>query len=879
MRVLLYVEPHPIRNSYSHFDDIARRFLPLLVSRGDLDIRMFSNAKTFEKVGKEKTAPFENRLIYPTSEEEKSIAQYMCDWHQDGIPLWLDLLQGQEAVTETYLAMLRRIWRIFPFDMIVHWGENGAVTRFLDERPVTRIAMELGCTRAPFFESAVLDPFGTNGSGVVPKLSISDIREIVGGQPMSGHEAIMGYSQNLETLPYEQQFSIVPLELSGRLFKTQKLVFLPLQLYDDANLLRFSPYQTLTDVVLDVVPKLAAKGYKVMIKPHPASKYRPNATIANSLAQAALREWSDNVIWCERQDQVYSNTQLIRISDFVVTVNSSVGFEALYFDKPVIVLGDAVYKPKNLFPTLDQIIDGDFDYKVYQANIGYLRRFFLGGYLQPENIRSDAALFDERLSLIHGLLEQYPNDPLAFARHYWRSISPGRQALARAAMFAGRSRPGQGEFGIPQLALQNIANAPVVNSDMDVDCFPYRACSVRLLAASKAQDTESFDLWFDALLEEQDGIARFVHLADLLDTEYYTSAYEDIRTAHIDPIEHYTSWGIVEGRAPSASIPGAPLEEAVGLIKRAVEAILQENPLADFPLSAAEEDSRQQQIASIRSGLANSQNKIAVVAHLYYLDLVPELIENLRAIPETFDLIVTLPNWGTRRIIEAVREAYPNAIMYEAANRGRDIGPFMEVLPLLIERKYDAVLKIQTKRGYYVAGRLIPEMGDLWRKETFDALLGSPERITEILSMFRTEPNINIVGPAPYFLSLEQYPYHDQGYLAQLLLEEEEGTGFFAGTMFWIRPECLRVLAEVMSITNFAPETGANDGVIAHLVERLFGHAAVVRGGQICGAPVDPREKINTDLEILPIRIHDYLVQSLQSQKQDILVRKEALAW
>ena len=880
MRVLLYIEPHPIRNSYTHFDDIARKFLPLLSSRDDLDVRMFASARTLEKAGAEAAAPYADRLIRPSADEEAIFERYMKDWHSEGISLWLELLHGQGEVTEAYLHMLRRIWRTFPFDIIVHWAENGAVTRFLNERPITRIAMELGCTRAPFFESVIMDPFGTNGSGVVPRLSVTDLREIVEGRTMSSHEAIMAYSKNLETLPYEQQFSMIQSDLSGRLFRNRPLVFLPLQLYDDANLLRFSPYQSLTDVVLNVVPKLVENGYTVIIKPHPASKYRPNAMVANSLAHGALREWSENVIWCDRLDPSHSNTQLIRIADFVVTVNSSVGFEALYFDKPVVVLGDAVYKPQGLFPTVDQMISGDFDQKEYLEGIGYLRRFFLGGYLQRASIRSDAALFDERLGLIHGLQEQYPDDPVAFARNFWRSVSPKRQALARAVMFAGRSTPGQGEFGKPQLPIEQAgASAQSINRDIDPECAPYIKSALKLIAASKTSDPETFNSWLNALLAEPDGQSLFVQLAELLDPEYYLARYDDLRAAQVDPFEHFVSWGFLEERSPRASMAGASFELTLALLQKTARAILQGGPIADFPLAPAQEESRREQLDQIRSALSHSGKRIAVVAHLYYRDLVPEILAGLDEIPESFDLIVTVPDWGAQSIIKMVRDAYPDAVIYRAANRGRDIGPFMDILPILIDRDYEAVLKIQTKRGYYVAGRIISELGDLWRKETFCALMGNKGRVADILTAFRTDPSITMVGPNPYYQPLASYPYHDGGYLARLLLNDSEGTGFFAGTMFWVKPNCLRALAGTLNITSFSNETGANDGAIAHLIERLFGHAATMGEGRICGAPVDPEEPIEPNILPAPVTIHNHLTETLKLSRQDVPNWKAALAW
>ncbi|MGO4435248.1 hypothetical protein AB4Y88_18745, partial [Paenarthrobacter sp. RAF9] len=213
-----------------------------------------------------------------------------------------------------------------------HWGENGAVTRFVEERPVTRIAMELGCTRAPFLQSVVMDPFGTNGNAIVPRLSVEDLRGIVGDNPMTAAETLYGYSANIEALPYEQQF--LPLEggdWPARVLGTaRKIAFLPLQLHDDANLLRFSKYETVEDVVLDVVPKLAAAGYLTVIKTHPGAKIRQQSNLAFSLARAALRPWADDVVWLDATKAEYKNAQLVALADLVVTVNSSVGFESLY---------------------------------------------------------------------------------------------------------------------------------------------------------------------------------------------------------------------------------------------------------------------------------------------------------------------------------------------------------------------------------------------------------------------------------------------------------------------------------------------------------------------------------------------------------------------
>ncbi|ACE83829.1 rhamnan synthesis F family protein [Cellvibrio japonicus] len=872
MRVLFYVEPHPIRNSEIHFNDVVRKFLPLLDAGPKMDMRLFANNKTLEAVGAATLEPYTKRLIRSTLEEETLFKSYLLDWGSEGVPIWLDLMAGRGDVSEDYLNILRRIWRTFPFEVIVHWGENGAITRFTEERPVTRIAMELGCTRSPFFESVVMDPFGTNGSAVTPRLSVADLRDIVGGQQMSRHQAIMAYSQNLETLTYEHQFLPLPGDLASEALKAKRLAFLPLQLYDDANLLRFSPYNKVSDVVLDVISKLAEQGYTTIIKPHPASRHRQNAHMANFIARSELQQWADKVIWCDRTDVTYNNSQLINLCDFVITVNSSVGFEALYYDKPVVVLGDAVYKPRDLFPSLEQILEGNFDYDTYLQGAGYLRQFFLGGYLQSDKIRSDASMFAERLGLIDYLCKLRPTDPIHFARGFYAASAPAQQSSARSAMFYGLSTPGQNEFAIPGQAQRKNRSQTAITS-------AYLPIARRLLSYTRIQELDEVLEWLDLTWRSEKGLTEIIMEGGLVDDTYYLKTYADVREANIDPIFHFVHYGLQEGRSPRASISGAKAEETLTLLKEAITAAIVQPVIPLYPLSPEEAVRRDSQFAEIRAALEHSQKRIAVVAHLYYRDLVPEILSALETIPEAFDLIVTLPDWGTRHIEQMVREAYPEAVFYRAVNRGRDIGPFVDLLPLITEKNYDALLKIQTKRGYYRSGRLLPQFGQLWRSETFRALLGNKSRVTDILEALRTDPSLNMVGPSPYFLSLTKYPYHDQGDLAQTILNNPTGNGFFAGTMFWVRPSCLRPLTEPehLSITAFEPESGANDGATAHLIERLFSQVAFANDGKIAGVPSDPELPLEFDLAPCRMEIHDYFKKRIEEQSENS--QKGALAW
>lgn len=868
MRILLYVEPHPIRNSKTHFTDVAKEFLPLLRSSPRLDVRMFANGDTLKTLGDAADAN-EARLIRPTQDEEAMIDRYMVPWDGEGIPIWLTLMDGTGEVTKGYHALLQRIWNRFPFDVIVHWGENGAITRFTDEHAVARVAMELGCTRPPFLSSLVMDLYGTNGAAVVPKLTIDNIREIVAGRPMSRHEALFAYSENLETLGYEQQFRPLPTDLSERVSRADKVAFLPLQLYDDANLLRFSPYCTLQDVVMDVVPKLAQQGYTTIIKPHPAAKHRPDSNFQNLMARRSIQAWSDSFIWWEEPGSNNTNAKLIEISDVVLTVNSSLGFEALYFDKTVVVLGDAIYKPQGLFPTLDMLVEGTFDRKTYLERIGYLRRFFLGGYLQPASIRNEPAAFAQRVGLLVDLHHRHLGSPMDVAREFWQVSAPPIQAYATSVMFAGTSMPGTLEFGAPTLPAPSPPTRKAAKENLDQTILPWILISQRLRMNSGTVDVCAFSSWLDVKRSQAQGLREIVEMGQILDAKYYLDANHDVRAAGMEAMEHFVPQGFLEGRPPRAGLLTGSFDEMITSLKLAAEQSLDTELLPEYPLSESENTARHMTPVSMENAFEGKSNRIAVVAHLYYKDLVPTLLERLKALSEGIDLYVTLPDWGTRQIKEMVGAVYPEAIFYHAANRGRDIGPFVDVLPLIIDRNYDAVLKIQTKRGYYQGGRLLPEYGDLWREECFAALLGSTQRVSDILEAFRADASLAMIGPSSYFLGLDDYPYHDQGYLANALLSSDSATGFFAGTMFWCKPRCLKDLVGPgkLSITKFAPETGANDGALAHLAERMFGHAPESGDFKIVGAPVNPDVPLDFNLKPTKDRIHDHLTDALARKR------------
>jgi Capsule polysaccharide biosynthesis protein len=111
-------------------------------------------------------------------------------------------------------------------------------------------------------------------------------------------------------------------------------VYFPLHVTDDYKIQRIIPHcvdqASLVEQVADALPQ----GYDLVLKEHPMSLGRNSIRLLRRLRQRA------NV----RLVEPYTNThELIRRSEAVVVIGSTVGIEALLYDKPVLTLGVPYY--------------------------------------------------------------------------------------------------------------------------------------------------------------------------------------------------------------------------------------------------------------------------------------------------------------------------------------------------------------------------------------------------------------------------------------------------------------------------------------------------------------------------------------------------------
>ncbi len=214
--------------------------------------------------------------------------------------------------------------------------------------------------------------------------------------------------------------------------------------------------------------------------------------------------------------------------------------------------------------------------------------------------------------------------------------------------------------------------------------------------------------------------------------------------------------------------------------------------------------------------------KVAAVVHLFYEEQWRELARYLGNILQEFVLYVTIPDFS-----DADREVlrdFPAAHVIRVPNIGRDVAPFIALLPAL--QSVDLVCKVHTKRT--IAN------SDLWRRELLRGVLGSQTLVRTILEAFEAEPDMVLVGSRSLFLD---GPRHDVG--TRALMAKYFGAlparyGFFGGTMFWVRPALLADFPAIFPLSDFVQHDDP-DCHVEHAVERLIGVRAVMTAGAKVG--------------------------------------------
>jgi len=238
--------------------------------------------------------------------------------------------------------------------------------------------------------------------------------------------------------------------------------------------------------------------------------------------------------------------------------------------------------------------------------------------------------------------------------------------------------------------------------------------------------------------------------------------------------------------------------------------------------------------------------RILVHLHVFYHDQVPWFLDRLRYLDGyDWDLVVTWSK-ACAATEKAVRAFKPEARFLAVENVGYDVWPFLKMLTLVDVSPYDILFKLHTKNitsGTTVRLNGVHLRKAAWRDVLVDALLGSPEQVRSVVSVFREHADVGMVCSGKLYASLD-FPEDGEVLteeLAALGLQTEERR-FCVGNMFAVRPGLLAPLWK----RDFRPgqfpalSHSGSGGTLAHVYERIFSLLAPAQGYRV--VTMDPKD-------------------------------------
>ena len=149
---------------------------------------------------------------------------------------------------------------------------------------------------------------------------------------------------------------------------------------------------------------------------------------------------------------------------------------------------------------------------------------------------------------------------------------------------------------------------------------------------------------------------------------------------------------------------------------------------------------------------------ISIHAHVYYEDLINEIILKSNNMPIKFDLFISTISLIKKQKIEKYVRKYSKANNYEikiVENKGRDILPFLNQMKFKIKKdKY--ICHIHTKKSKHDT-----DLGFNWRHYLYENLLGSKDIISEILTDFENYKVLGFIFPEVYYDIIKDIDNYD----------------------------------------------------------------------------------------------------------------------
>jgi len=238
-----------------------------------------------------------------------------------------------------------------------------------------------------------------------------------------------------------------------------------------------------------------------------------------------------------------------------------------------------------------------------------------------------------------------------------------------------------------------------------------------------------------------------------------------------------------------------------------------------------------------QSSSAANVGKLAVCAHLFHADMVPEVLHWANNVPLGFDFIATTDTPSKKSQIEialAQSDKIDNAVVRLVENRGRDMSAlFINCRDLFLDDRYGLVCRLHTKKSPQDGA----SRGRSFTHHVMENLLNCEGYVANVLDMFEDNPWIGVALPPIVHIAystLGHAWYTNRPKVEELVrrlklkvrLDSATPVAPYGG-MYWFRPRALRKLFEYeWRLGEFGEEPNSHDGDLGHALERLICYAA-----------------------------------------------------
>ncbi len=238
----------------------------------------------------------------------------------------------------------------------------------------------------------------------------------------------------------------------------------------------------------------------------------------------------------------------------------------------------------------------------------------------------------------------------------------------------------------------------------------------------------------------------------------------------------------------------------------------------------------------------NSIKKIAMVLHIYYIELAEFCRKYVESVPEYVDVFITVPDERRLKVAKAAFKDIPNKTEFRiTGNIGRDVAPFIVGCRDVIEN-YELICKVHGKKVYQVKPM---SLGESWAYECFENLLGNRCITENIIALFENDPRLGIVSPpiphhGPYYPTIGKGEWGENYKIVEKLakklninvdINRNKEPNAPLGSMFWVRTAALKPLfRHNWKYSDMPKEPIADDNTVLHGIERLYPFSAQEAG-------------------------------------------------